>query len=615
LTGLLIVGGSVTAFALLGNPFAAAKPELLPHVVTRGTLNLSVMQRGTLESAINRDIICRVKSGRNSATYIKSVIEDGAQVKAGQKLIELDASALEEDRRAQKILVDQAQASEVQAEEEYRIVVNQNLSDIETAKVNIILAALDLEKYTGLPRDSVEKMTVEELIRLDLHSRVPERGEYRQLLDEVNGRLKLAESDVEMWTERAAWSERMVKKGYITPTQSQSERSRLDSARETMKKTSMEAEVLQVFIKRRNETDLKSKLMEAKRALFSITAQARAKEVKAESDYNTKRSVHLQELAKLADVNTQINECTIYAPQAGMAVYYASDSFRFGGSQTMIAQGETVKEGQKLMRIPDLEHMLVNMRVHESAVRKILPDVWKPTGFSEALTHLQAAFLLTPHNSFALLSQTPLMATALEEYKDIYRDLDQIQLARGQKATIRIDAMPERVLNGHVKNVAAVATQDFMTPDVKMFQTLIAIDDSQPGLKPGMSAEVTIQIEDPITDALIIPVTAVVGGPELGRMRKCYVLVNNTPIERNIEIGQSNDTQVEVKSGLEEGEVVVLNPKEIVGDSMRTRQSGGASGKESKGGGGDATKKRGGPPSGSVPGGPSASTSRKQAAP
>jgi len=465
LATVIATGVLVASFVL--NPFTSASPKLLLHKVERGTLNLSIMQRGTLESAYNRDVVCRVKSGKTGSTYIKWVIEAGSQVKQGEKLVELDASSLEDERQAQQIVVDQAYAATIQAKEEYDIVVNQNQSDIETAKVTILLAALDLEKYTGLPRDSVEQMTLDELLKLDLSSRTPERGEYRQLLDDVNGRMKLAESDVEMWTERAAWSDRMVKKGYITPSQAQSERSRLDSARETFKKVQMEGDVLQVFMKRRNETDLKSKLMEAKRALDRTIAQAKAKAVKAESDFQTKRSIHLQEQVKLSDVIEQVSLCAIHAPQNGMVVYYLSDQNRFGGgTQSIIAQGETVKEGQKLMQIPDLEHMVVNMRVHESAVMNIRGDVWKPTGFSDSFHKLQTTFLLMPTDPWMLLSGSPFVGYNTEDAKDRFRQFDNVKVASGQPANIRVDSFSKRALQGHVKSVATVATQDFMTPDV-----------------------------------------------------------------------------------------------------------------------------------------------------
>ena len=45
----------------------------------------------------------------------------------------------------------------------------------------------------------------------------------------------------------------------------------------------------------------------------------------------------------------------------------------------MIEQGAQVKEGQKLLRIPNLQRMQVNTKVHEAMVARIRGDVRVPT--------------------------------------------------------------------------------------------------------------------------------------------------------------------------------------------------------------------------------------------
>jgi hypothetical protein len=67
-------------------------------------------------------------------------------------------------------------------------------------------------------------------------------------LEQLKGRLALAESDVEDWKDRAAWSERMVKKGYMSKSQADADRARLawaemvlDEVRQTLKKRQTEA--------------------------------------------------------------------------------------------------------------------------------------------------------------------------------------------------------------------------------------------------------------------------------------------------------------------------------------------------------------------------------------
>jgi len=49
-------------------------------------------------------------------------------------------------------------------------------------------------------------------------------------LAEIKRQIALAESDVEAWKERVAWSERMLKKGYLTERHVESERAQLRRA-------------------------------------------------------------------------------------------------------------------------------------------------------------------------------------------------------------------------------------------------------------------------------------------------------------------------------------------------------------------------------------------------
>src|SRR5262249_11887525 len=146
----------------------------------------------------------------------------------------------------------------------------------------------------------------------------------------------------------------------------------------------------------------------------------------------------------------------------------------------------------------------------------------------------------------------------------------------GMKVDVKVDAFPDRVLQASVRTVATVAIQnDWRSADVKMYQTMISIDESLPGLKPGMSAEVIVHVDATGKPVPTVPVQAIVGGPEMGTTRIVFVRgANGQPEEREVEIGLSNDKIAEIRKGLKSGDEVVLNPKVLVGDRMRTRQPG-----------------------------------------
>ena len=119
-------------------------------------LPVTVTERGTLESAENKDVICKVKAGSKAsfASTIKWVIDDGSVVSKGQLLMELDDSSLQDQMRSQSIVVEKARAEWIKADQEYVIQVKTNAALVATADSVTELADLDLEKYIGLTPDA-----------------------------------------------------------------------------------------------------------------------------------------------------------------------------------------------------------------------------------------------------------------------------------------------------------------------------------------------------------------------------------------------------------------------------------------------------------------------------
>src|SRR5436190_13893699 len=103
---------------------APARADVLLHTVKREPLTVSVTEKGTLESAENTDIVCKVRAGtKGYASTIKEVIDDGTRVRAGQLLMLLDDSALKEQEEDQLIKVQNALAAKITAEKSYDIAV------------------------------------------------------------------------------------------------------------------------------------------------------------------------------------------------------------------------------------------------------------------------------------------------------------------------------------------------------------------------------------------------------------------------------------------------------------------------------------------------------------
>ena len=90
---VLLAASALIAFAILPGPSAATSVELPVYSVDQRDVVVSVTEQGTLESANNTEIKCRVR-GDNTITF---VIESGTQVEEGEILIQLETLAIEEE--------------------------------------------------------------------------------------------------------------------------------------------------------------------------------------------------------------------------------------------------------------------------------------------------------------------------------------------------------------------------------------------------------------------------------------------------------------------------------------------------------------------------------------
>ena len=83
----------------------------------RGEMLVTVTEDGNVESAKNVEIKCQVAGGSS----ILSIVKDGNEVKQGDKLVELDASQLDDQINQQKITYEKARSALVQAEKDFQV--------------------------------------------------------------------------------------------------------------------------------------------------------------------------------------------------------------------------------------------------------------------------------------------------------------------------------------------------------------------------------------------------------------------------------------------------------------------------------------------------------------
>jgi HlyD family secretion protein len=134
------------------------------------------------------------------------------------------------------------------------------------------------------------------------------------------------------------------------------------------------------------------------------------------------------------------------------------------------------------------------------------------------------------------------------------------KIKKGQKVRITVDAFPDTILDGEVTKVGVLPDSQnrWMNPDMKVYLTTITINGTYDWIKPGMSAKAEILV-DHLDVVVYVPIQSVV--PSEGK-QVCHVVHGLKTEKREVEVGQFNDAFIAIKSGLKEGESVLLNPPE-----------------------------------------------------
>jgi len=129
----------------------------------------------------------------------------------------------------------------------------------------------------------------------------------------------------------------------------------------------------------------------------------------------------------------------------------------------------------------------------------------------------------------------------------------------GLPASVVLDAVPEMELRGRVVSVSdyPIPSYSVYMSHIKEYEVEIDIEDPPDGLRPGMTAQVNVLVEQ-IDEAVQIPINAVL--ERQGRFF-CAVPRSDGSLEtREILVGSSNEDLLVVLSGLSGGETVVMQP-------------------------------------------------------
>jgi HlyD family secretion protein len=595
----LIVAGLLVLLAgfwlFHGSKSTAALPTFAAR---RGPLDITVLEGGSIKAIESQEIKCEVRVGYQG-TKILRIVPEGYfvtddDVRTNKVLCELDSSDLQNRLVQQEIQYQTALASLADAEQNYQIQLGQNDSDIKAAQQTARFARMDFEKYLG---DNVADTVIAQVgldrifatissnnIAAAAIAAVPETGglkkaapsktststdlttntsaakpikvaltdtnsavaaadppddpaaamvsendkplveipdiildftkyatlnalgdgEAKQKLRQLDDALQTAQKDLGQASTTLDGTRRLFDKGFVAKTEITRDEISYDSAVLKVKSSQTDrALFLSYEFPRTAEEDL-TKYAEAVRALDKADHAAISRLAQARARLNSAKGQYQVQLQQKQDLEDQVDKCVLVAKKSGLVVYGGDDQ-NFYGNQEPIREGATVRERQTIITIPDLRLMSVVVKIHESYIKKIKV---------------------------------------------------------GQKARITVDAYPDQPLTGTVTNVGVLPDSQnrWLNPDLKVYLTTVTIDGTNTWLKPGMSAKVEILV-DHLDNVVYVPVQCVEPG---NGKQFCFVAGSfNAPERREAQVGEFNDDFIEVKSGLKEGDRVLLNPPEI----------------------------------------------------
>lgn len=437
---LLVVLASIAAILwfFLGRDPMESTENVLTTTVFRGPYEHIVLEQGQVESSSNVEIRCEVKSRSGGGTEILWVVDEGTNVKKGDRLVSLDQSALDQDLVQQQIVCNTSHALVVQAE-------------------NTLRAA--------------------EIARTEYLE-----GTFKQEEQTIESEIFVAEENLRRAQLAYQSTERLAAKGIVTALQLEGDQFAVEKAKNELASAQTKLMVLRKYTREKTLKQFDSDIATA--------------EAKWESE---KKSDQL-ESEKLEEIKEQIEKCTILAPEDGQVVY-ASDRNRWGSSEFVVEPGASVRERQVIIRLPDPNKMQVKATINES----------------------------------------------------------RISLVRaGMPVAIEFDAIRDRTLRGEVTKVNQYAEpESWRSGNIKEYAASISIFDPPPEVRSGMNAEVRIYVEQR-DDALQVPVQAMY---ETKGHFFCLLKNGDGWETREVQVGSSNDTFMTIESGLEEGDVVAMNPR------------------------------------------------------
>lgn len=215
-------------------------------------------------------------------------------------------------------------------------------------------------------------------------------------------------------------------------------------------------------------------------------------------------------------------------------------------------EGKKQKREKALFEVREAERQIASMSVKAPAdgLVTLMPNLRSRSSWSSAPPEFKEGDRAWPGAGIAELPD-------LSDVRVSGRidETDRGRIKPGQSALIRVDAIPVKEFLGHVAEISSLAKLDFSTfPPPKNFDLIVQLAETDPKMRPGMSATARVAVER-VPNAVLIPVEA---SFQKGGRTVTYVRRRSKFEERVIDVAKRGSGQLWVSKGLNPGEQVAL---------------------------------------------------------
>lgn len=605
----LLVVGMVAAGAVIWlTRGGISQAEVATFKVRRGPLEINVLEGGSIRAVESQEIKCEVRVGYQGMKILK-IVDEGYEVthediRTNKVLVELDSSELQKQIVQQDIQYETAMANLTDAQQNYEIQLNQNLSDIKAAEQKVRFARMDFDKYLG---DTVTETVIAQLgLNVDLaksatneltstEAAAPPGGEKQPTPVKPqagNGEGATVSAPVlvaSLETPSVSPAAVSVPAGAIPdPNPAKSAKPELKPSDPALIAEPAELPSLAFDFGKYASIDMLGD-GEAKQKLrkFEDDLQVARKE-EGQTKATLEGTRRLFEKGFVTRIDLERDE--IAAENARLKVQTAKTArdlflkyeFYKSSEESLSKYAETVRElvrarkaaisklaqaraklksSQGQFNIQSRQRKELGEQLDKCTIKAVKPGlVVYGRGGDEMMFYggeerIREGATVREQQPIITIPDMSKMSVRVRIHESYIK-----KVKKGQKAKIRVDAYPDQELTGEVTNVGVLPDSQnmWLNPDMKVYLTTITLTGTNDWLKPGMSAKVEILVNR-LEDVVYVPVQAV--SPHAGK-QVCYVTRTGTPERREVEVGEFNDEFIEIKNGLKEGENVLLRAAE-----------------------------------------------------